>query len=487
MKMSLVNREESFLVKASLIVNGIEINEVPCKIFLPERIYDKPYVEFKPTKSDGFKIIMGSYQGKFKACILTADGKVHTSIESPEVYFSGAFTKYWGKDISESTIPGEPQDLHVIKHFERSDEEDKTQLNFWISPNKLLSPAMIQTTSYKGEIYYERINNLEFTIKDNVRLTFDKHFKSKKDVNGDLVQWSYLVACVKLDVPAIEVEELKKYILQDIDDFLLIASLALRKRTACLGWNASDKNSLTTYYRGNYTFPDCVDKSNSSDELAEIQSFESFMNTCFNNFLVFENKLSLRNALCSAVPLKPLTVETSFLHLFAGLETLVLDFKRRQKLEFILDKSEWQQLKNSMEKCVKQSINPKLDSEQRKSIYNKLGELNRISLREAFDIFCKQYAIYSSDLWPVFGEKGCAGLAEIRNRLIHGDPFPHEYIGALVLANEHLQYTLERMLVRVLGWDVSKTMVNPTYLEKNSPSIKQLSFERERLSKYINT
>ena len=57
-----LNREEDYLLKATLIVGDTEINGVPCKIYLPERIHEKPYVLFKPSKHDANQI-MASYKG----------------------------------------------------------------------------------------------------------------------------------------------------------------------------------------------------------------------------------------------------------------------------------------------------------------------------------------------------------------------------------------------------------------------------------------
>lgn len=487
MKNPELNRDEDFLVKASIISNGKEIHDVPCKIYFPERIYEKPYLVFKPTP-DIARITMMFHAGKFKAAkyAFNKDKILQVTIEAPEVYLSGG-TKHWGDDISESTILGEPQHLHVIRHLDNSAGQPKTQLVFWISPNELLTPPSIFTTSYTGEIKNEWINTLEFTIKDDVKLAFTKHFKSKTEANGDLVQWSYLVACAELDTPAADVDALRNNVLPDIDDFLLIASFALRKRTACLGWTATDKYSHTTYYRGNYTFPDCNEKSDSHNRLVEIQSFEKFIDTCYTNFSSYKNKLAIRSSLCAAVPLNQDTIEASFLSKFAGLETLLLDFRRREGFEFILENDTWPQLKEYLKKCIKASIEPKLESEQRSSIYTKLDELNRVSLRDAFEMFCRRYEVPLSDLWPVFGEKENVGLVDIRNKLIHGDPFPDNLIGVLAAANQHLQFTLERVLVRVLGWDITKTMVHPDYLGMFSTSMKNLSSEQTRLAEYINS
>jgi hypothetical protein len=479
-----LSREADLLVKATLIVKGASINDVPCKIYLPERTHEKPYVVFKPSREDETKI-MSSHEGSLRAAIYGFDKELETTVEAPEVYFSRSLTKLWGDGISDTTIPGEPQDLHIIRHLRHDEGKEGTEIVFWISPNKFLTPIMRCSNSYTGEIKYELLKGLEFTINNNVKLVFEQHFASKTMRNRDLLQWSFLVACAKVNVPAADVETLKSSILYDIDDFLLLASFAARVRTACLGWVAIDKNSHATFYRGNYTFPESDDEKSRDDGVIDIQDFERFMEVCYSIFLRYDNKIALRNALYSAIPYNPSTIELSFLHMFAGLETLILEFRRKERLEFVLPEKDWLALCKYLQVCMKQSTEPKLGREQRASIYRKLGELNRVSLREAFDVFCQKYSIDLADLWPVFGEKGAVGLVDIRNRLIHGDPFPRDLLEALVVAKEHLKYVLERTIVRILGWDVGETKVRPTYLAMYFLVIKELPSEMARLSKYI--
>jgi hypothetical protein len=166
-----INREENYLVKATLVVKDTEINGVPCKIYLPERIHEKPYVVFKPSKEDSHKI-MASHKGALRANICGFDKEIQTTIEAPKVYFSGSFTKHWGDDIFEATVPGEPQDLHVIRHLSNHEGQERTQIILWISPNEFLTPSMRCSDSYTGEIKYERVRNLEFWIKDDVKIVF---------------------------------------------------------------------------------------------------------------------------------------------------------------------------------------------------------------------------------------------------------------------------------------------------------------------------
>lgn len=483
-KRSELEREENHLVKATVIVNGAQLTDVPCKIFLPERIQEKPYLILKPSKETANRI-MAFHKGALRASVYGFNKEIELSIEAPEVYFSGSSTKYWGDGVSDSTVPGDPQDLHVVRHIRTDVNAQRTQITFWISPNQFLTPLMLSTSSYTGDLKYERLRNIEFLIKNEVRLAFEKHFRSKSAENGDFIQWSFLVACAELDVPADAAVTIKENILPDVDDFLLIASFAARQKTACLGWTASDNNSYTTFYRGNYVFPDTFVDNGIDDGVIDIIDFERFIQTCYPEFLEFENKLAIRNALYSILPSQSGTLETTFLKVFAGLETLVLDFRRMEDLEFIIPEVSWNSLKKYLQMCLKNSTEPKLETMQRASMYNKLNELNRVSLREAFDLFCKKYSVDLTDLWPIFGEKDLVGLADIRNKLIHGDPFPHEIFESLVVANEHLQYIVERVLIRIFKWNVQETKISPAYLKAHMLVIKDTSAARTKISDYI--
>jgi hypothetical protein len=480
-----LEREEDHRVKATIILDDNEITDVPCKIFLPERIQEKPYLILKPPREVANRI-MASHRGALHATVHGLDKEKQLTIDAPEVYFSGSSTKYWGDGISDSTIPGEPQDLHIIHHLRDNDYVQRTQIVFWISPNQFLTPLTSSSSSYTGELKHECVRKVEFLIKKEVRLVFEKHFRSKTIENGDFVQWAFLAACVDLDFSADDVSTIKKNVLPDIDDFLLIASFAARRRTACLGWTASDKNAYAMFYRGNYVFPDFDRDESLNNGLIDIKDFERFMQTCYPAFLGFENKLAIRNALYSAVPPQPRTIETTFLHVFAGLETLILDFKRRKDLEFVIPPNDWSSFRKYLHKCIKNSTEPNLETEQRASMYRKLDELNRVSLREAYELFCKEYFIDLVDLWPIFGESDLVGLVDIRNKLIHGDPFPHAMFDPLVVAKEHLIYILERVLTRILKWNVAETKINPDYLRSQMLVIKDMPSERKKLSEHIN-
>lgn len=62
-------------------------------------------------------------------------------------------------------------------------------------------------------------------------------------------------------------------------------------------------------------------------------------------------------------------------------------------------------------------------------------------------------------------------LADIRNKLVHGYTFNNEEWNLMTIAHQHLQWRLERMLLRILGWDVNRSRVSSDFLDSNYKSI----------------
>ena len=113
-----------------------------------------------------------------------------------------------------------------------------------------------------------------------------------------------------------------------------------------------------------------------------------------------------------------------------------------------------------MDRAIKVAIksfeDPPLDPSERRLLYGKLAELNRVSFGEAVRSFQTDYSLDVSDLWEITGK---GSLSDVRNRVIHGDTFTHEQMNALVTAKFQMQWHLERMLLAILGWPISQSGV----------------------------
>ena len=60
-------------------------------------------------------------------------------------------------------------------------------------------------------------------------------------------------------------------------------------------------------------------------------------------------------------------------------------------------------------------------------------------------------------------------LYQIRNQIVHGRILPHSGYRALMVAQFHLQWVLERCLLGVLTWDIERSCVSDRFLQMVGP------------------
>jgi hypothetical protein len=163
---------------------------------------------------------------------------------------------------------------------------------------------------------------------------------------------------------------------------------------------------------------------------------------------------------------------------------LVLFYLENSGAEFILAPDEWNSFRKDLKNFIKNHSHFSQKKERRRFIYEKLPELNRISFANAFSDFCLRYNIDIHDLWPVVDQKEGISLSSIRSKLIHGDPLIPLQLGALVCANEHLRWIVERSILSVLGWPVSESRVSEHFLSRNMAMYRNWNEDRMILSQF---
>lgn len=176
---------------------------------------------------------------------------------------------------------------------------------------------------------------------------------------------------------------------------------------------------------------------------------------------------------------EPCSLEISFISLYAALESLLTFFRRQGQFEILSDE-EFGNLERELRKWLRQQPALAAAPVKRGLIYEKIRELNRFSFSFVFGKFCEHYSIDLSDLWPLIGAHADWPLLEIRHRLIHGDPFEQRPEEALACARAHLTWTVDRMLLCVLGWPVERSNVRSDYLQRTSDEYQSWPAERAR-------
>ncbi|MFW1026335.1 hypothetical protein ACEWBM_22135 [Vibrio parahaemolyticus] len=452
----MIEKKEDYFVNGNFTYESSCYEQIPCKIYLPETIYDKPKIVVR-SSSRSARAISSHWKLSLEAEVIGYDKAVNTRIKCPEVYTDRANTSSWGVGVEETTISYSAENLEVISLLKHSDSS-KSSIEFWVTSNSFITPPSIVNQSYDGNVEVKVSRNISHNVNE-VTFDFLNRYKYAKNASGDMVQSTYLTGRCEHELCTIDTESIISNYLSELDDFLLLTSFASRHRTVCVGWDKYDSDSHVKFFRGNYSIP--KKKTNDiNDALIDIASFDFFIGKAIKNFDKYEDKQVIRSAIFSLLSSSESSLEKSFLSKFAALESLVLVYKRSEGVEFILTSEDWKILRKQLEKSIRQCDELALTKAQRASIYLKLGELNRLSLKESFEKFSSHYSLFCSDLWPIFGSDELSGLSDIRNKLIHGDPLPRNLFGALITANFHLSIYLERVLTVILGWSVENTNVS---------------------------
>jgi hypothetical protein len=392
------------------------------------------------------------------------------NISAENVYWLSESSTYWSHDIVDALAVANPIDLK-IETYRGSDEQeiDKTYGRFWLTPNKLISPAQSISSSYTGEVKVKTAWNVDFDLDNGLYLNFTKRYKNRKNENEEQIYWSELVAEYQIEGKAQTFEEVNNS-LDELDDFLLISSFALRHRCACIGFDIVNTDGyILDFYRRKLSIPE--DKTEEYDELVDVAEIKEFLKTSYKKFIELERNNFVRQAINYAIPREGRTVESEFITLYSALETLVLYFRKQNNFEFVFSESEsepdeWKQFDRILRQLIKKHPFSKYDKTKRERLYDNIPALRRISFRSAYEEFLKFYELDVTDLWSVTNNEEGWSLATIRNKLVHGDYFENRK--AVFVAKSHLQWLVERLLLKILDWDISKSNVCPNQLSAMS-------------------
>jgi hypothetical protein len=337
------------------------------------------------------------------------------------------------------------------------------------------------TSSFDGSVEVQKVREVRVDLRPGLTVHFDKHYR-QNDENGEVKRWTIDVATCSLKCRAADTRGIEGDALALLDDLLLVASLATRTRTACVGWVAADRLSVTRFYRGDISIPTGYALPSFDQGLLDLLHLAEFLQTAMDAVRARAHPQSIRSAIYVVVPSGPRTLEEDFVSLFHALEEIVLDFRRRVSFEHILNDTDWPALKSHLKDTIKKWNSGSIPKAERALIYEKLSELNRVPFRRAFEAYCNNLGVDLSDLWPVFDTVKNPGLYDVRNKLVHGEALlPADHNG-LWVATVHLRWTLERILLAELGWPIASSEVRPELLRQNALAMQTLSDARSKFS-----
>lgn len=472
---------------------SVRLNNLRCKFYLPERHTGKVSMFILPTFEES-SYIENAYSTVWKFSFssdqpaVAGENERRLRISASEVYSLGINSRTWGLDLTEVVWEAEPTDLRIVRTLEPN--EHPTEARFWLTSSSLLTTGAIIHRSYTGAVEIERVREKRFELTNDLTLNFVNHYRHRERDHDGVLSWSHLVAESNLwDIPDGS-NVINDSLLEQIDDFLLIASFATRERCICVGWEVFDQIGHTEFYRRNISIPELDAKHDFNDDLVHTRSHDEFVRAVYPKFAVDPSIELLREAIRAALPQSGALLEHRFTGLFSAIETLVLSFRRQHGLEYVFndenDSAKWKQvLEEGMRDWLKALplLSGCENAGRRKLIYENLSALERISFGHAFKEFCQFYSVDLSDLWPISGggDKKWS-LTFIRNRLVHGEVFPSYKMRALSIATQHLQWTLERLILGYFGWSVENSNVGTEYLSPFLAAHKAMGTERKVIS-----
>jgi len=474
-----------------LYVKVDDAKDVPCEVFLPAKSTDNVVLHFYPEPNTP----PSPFPWRFSICgeIRSFDGVIQTLLEAKTVYRRQEKTRHWAHNVVQRTVVGEPIDLKITDFIHRepsANRENRLRGCYWISPCQMLLRPKFITRSYTGAITVSSGKPKRVLLANGIKVRFDQRFRHRDDPNGGMVALEEQVA--EFDVDASfdkRVEDLAV-----IDDFLMLVSFAARQRCVCAGWRIARDDRVTTLYRRDVTIPAVKQGYSFDDALVDFAHTKEFIKQTYRRYLRIDEpeRGLLRRAIHGAIGQEKHTLESSWLTLFSALESALRFYQTVSPSSGgVLKPADWKSLSSRLDACVSDFA----ESRKKKSkvlwksridqMRKNLGSLNRPPLSSAFDQMCKHYRIDLNDLWPISrGGKGQSSLYGIRNKLVHGQVFPYAQQGvALIGAREHLRWTLERVLLSILGWPVEQSRVSPRFLAARMACYKDWQADRDILSK----
>ena len=456
------NRKEDYQLFVTIKTNKFREEKVRCKVYLPERLTDPITLHFFPTE-DQVPHLRNVFEFSMQGEIEDFSGAVATTIQAEKVYSIKLSSTDWGPEITGHLLIGEPTDLQVIHFLSRdaSNSFHKITGRFWLTPSMLLRPAQGISRTWTGDVKVKTVRQFNFTLANGLLLIFDNCFRYSNNRDGDTVTFAELIARYEVEEKD-DIKEINKNVLSFLDDFLLLVSFAERQRCICLGWETVNSKCITEYYRRNLTIPSLKEDHDYDDTLIPLEKFGDFIKKAYGKFIEIEPKEHIRQAIQYTIYRKGRTVENSFLTLYSAIESLVEHFGLRPH---IIDPDQFK--KTFVKDLIRWITGHPLftDKNNRKLIYEKLNELNRVSFKSAFNKLCKDYYVDLQDLWPVVETTEGISLSEIRNKLVHGETFFNPLQQKAISTGEkHLRWTVERLILSVLGWNVSESDVSKGFL-----------------------
>jgi hypothetical protein len=410
-------RHPDHLVFARLQTHYGTLNRVLCQVFLPQTNSEQLLLKFYPKPSQTTVLAASpwfslSARGRQKGRRLT--------LRAEEVWSSGITRGSQDGIPFVTTFEGRPTWLELTNTYVRRRNSKVKGGVFRITESPVINTAVSILRSYTGAVRVKRVSTPRFALRNGLHLEFRKHFDTTKSSTGDLITTS----CLTAEFHARKSMKQSDFAgaVVEFEEFLNLVSFASRYRCVCLRWVMWDAhNSHTVHYKQNVALP-TGRIPDANETLIDISDFPKFIRDSYRKYMRISNRELLNNAIFALVS-ESSTLEDRFLRYFLGLESALSHVHQMQG-----------------------------------------GTKRGLLIHDLFLSFQQTYQIDLGDLWPLIDHSTGVSLKQVRNRIAHGVPVTSGQFKALAYAAENLRWTLERIVLAILRWPISRSKVSTEFL-----------------------
>lgn len=347
----------------------------------------------------------------------------------------------------------------IIKNTKKHDTSE-TEITFYNNDYQLLSPKLRSTLSPDGNLTHTKSEPTIVKLNNNEDIKLDIEVGLKYDKTIEINTKQTLK--IKPNDYNLTIDDVKNNYIDKIEAFNDILSFINSNKIVCRHWTLQSNDTVYTVFRCKIKKPINDIKE---EHLLTLPQARKNIENMFHAYLSSPYRQNIRLAI-NVLNTSNQYLESQYLSLFQSFESIILTYKETNNTTLILCEDEFKPLRRIIENAITKDVIK--DSITRGKIKNKLGELNRTSLKDATQAFLKEHPIYTNDLWPLFKESNKLGLSEIRNIIIHGVIIPSDNLINIAIACEHLKIHLIRLLLELLGCDHRETIYSEDNISLNS-------------------
>jgi hypothetical protein len=390
---------------------------------------------------------------------LSLDGRGFINASIPRFVWLERSSSPFAPGRSRTRLRGVALELHIRRDWSYVGVEstgaprDTTRhTTYTLSGNSHLAPVTPWTHHFDGQRTFNQKTCVEVSLSEVSRLRFDTHYAWIGDKEK--------TCCPRL----VATQEgaansaIQEGISPTVEDAVLLLSFLTAVRTVVSHVSVWEGATQYEYIRPRFEFPDASTNGRFRFGLVALNCLETHFTTAWARWQATSDVASLRNATYALFPGTNVVTPMGFLQCFGAIEILIKAFapaneERKKTASSSTHAKNLKQLRSRIEATE--------EAEIIKSLGAAITRFSEPTFQDYFTTFCQHFQVPLDDLWPMFAPR--RGLAFLRNRLTHSSTFEESEEAALALfvAQQHLEFTLIRVMCAVLGIPLVETEARP--------------------------